>query len=300
MFRLPDQPARYKVSIAWPSGSSNALDDTIGVDATLKIDGVDEVGYGKTIEFKGSGFSEGVSVNLYARPGASSTNCKDAEVSSWSNIGSSSVGSNYRFVAEVEISTNVFRSAGKYQICALDGAGVSSGTSLAITVEAGIKVVGGGSNRNFRPGDQITVTIEGGGINAGISQVLIGGRPANWNRGGGNNLFVTIPSSAFGTITVAVIFTEGPTASANITIGAIGLVGTGNWGGRHRVGANRDCQRQQPTRRPSVQRSPWWCPSGVPGRRPGLTRTDACPWCVADGWSGLWWWRINAAKFPAT
>ena len=221
--QLPDQPARYKVSITWPSGSSNALDDTIGVDATLKIDGVDEVGYGKTIEFKGSGFSEGVSVNLYARPGASSTNCKGAEVSSWTNIGSSSVGSNYRFVTEVEISTNVFRSAGKYQICALDGAGVSSGTSLAITVEAGIKVVGGGSNRNFRPGDQITVTIEGGGSNVGISQVLIGGRPANWNRGGGNNLFVTIPSSASGTITVAVIFTEGPTASANIIIGAIDL-----------------------------------------------------------------------------
>ena len=79
------------------------------------------VGFGESIKFKGSGFSDGVTANLYAQPGTGSDVCTNAGGGSWTNIGSTNVGSDHRFESDVEISTNVFRSAGKYLVCAADG-----------------------------------------------------------------------------------------------------------------------------------------------------------------------------------
>ena len=226
---LPNRPAAdpnegYPVSIQW--GNNRAFTGKIGVDATLKVNGDKLVGFGESIKFEGSGFSDGVTVNLYAQPGTSSVACTNAGGAGWTNIGSTNVGSDYRFVSEVDISTNVFRSAGKYLVCAVDGAGVHSGTTLIIEIEVGLEVVGAGSGIEFQPGQQITLSIEGGGSNLGIESILVAGQslgPGEYQRAG-NNIFITIPTGRAGTFTVAVTFTGGQTATANITIAAFDLL----------------------------------------------------------------------------
>ena len=226
---LPNRPAvdpneGYPVAIQW--GNNRAFTGKIGVDATLKVNGDKLVGFGESIKFEGSGFSDGVTVNLYAQPGTSSVACTNAGGAGWTNIGSTNVGSDYRFVSEVDIFTNVFRSAGKYLVCAVDGAGVHSGTTLIIEIEVGLEVVGAGSSIEFQPGQQITLSIEGGGSNLGIESILVAGQslgPGEYQRAG-NNIFITIPTGRAGTFTVAVTFTGGQTATVNITIAAFDLL----------------------------------------------------------------------------
>ena len=226
---LPNRPAvdpneGYPVAIQW--GNNRAFTGKIGVDATLKVNGDKLVGFGESIKFEGSGFSDGVTVNLYAQPGTSSVACTNAGGAGWTNIGSTNVGSDYRFVSEVDISTNVFRSAGKYLVCAVDGAGVHSGTTLIIEIEVGLEVVGAGSGIEFQPGQQITLSIEGGGSNLGIESILVAGQslgPGEYQRAG-NNIFITIPTGRAGTFTVAVTFTGGQTATVNIAIAAFDLL----------------------------------------------------------------------------
>ena len=226
---LPSRPASaaeetYDVSIRWDSNPAFA--GTIDVGATLEIDGDKLVGFGETIRLEGSGFSDGVTVNLYAQPGTSSVVCAGIGGGGWTNIGSANVGSDHRFVSEVEVSTNVFRSAGKYLVCAVDGGGVDSGTALIIEIKVGLEVVGAGSGIQIQPGQQITLSIEGGGANSGIEAILVAGQvlgPGEWQRSG-NNIFVTIPPGRAGTFTVAVTFTGGQTATANITVAAFDLL----------------------------------------------------------------------------
>ena len=226
---LPNRPAAdpnegYPVAIQW--GNNRAFTGKIDVDATLKVDGDKLVGFGESIKFEGSGFSDGVTANLYAQPGTSSVVCTNAGGAGWTNIDSTNVGSDHRFVSEVDISANVFRFAGKYLVCAVDGAGVHSGTALIIEIKVGLKVVGAGSGIEFQPGQQITLSIEGGGSNLGIESILVAGQslgPGEYQRAG-NNIFITIPTGRVGTFTVAVTFTGGQTATANITIAAFDLL----------------------------------------------------------------------------
>ena len=184
------------------------------------------VGFGESIKFKGSGFSDGVTANLYAQPGTGSDVCTNAGGGSWTNIGSTNVGSDHRFESDVEISTNVFRSAGKYLVCAADGAGVHSGTALIIEIKVGLKVVGAGAGIEFQPGQEIALSIEGGASNLSIESVLVAGQTlgsGEWRRVG-NNIYVTIPPGRAGTFTASVTFAGGQTASVNITIAAFDLL----------------------------------------------------------------------------
>ena len=226
---LPSRPASaaeetYDVSIRW--GSNAAFLGTIDVGATLEIEGDKLVGFGESIKFKGSGFSDGVTANLYAQPGTGSDVCTNAGRGSWTNIGSTNVGTDHRFESDVEISANVFRSAGKYLVCAVDGGGVHSGTALIIEIKVGLKVVGAGAGIEFQPGQEIALSIEGGGSNLGIESVLVAGQllgPGEW-RQVGNNIYVTIPPGRAGTFTASVTFAGGQTASVNITIAAFDLL----------------------------------------------------------------------------
>ena len=226
---LPSRPAAaageaYNVSIQW--GSNTAFLGTIDVGATLEIEGDKLVGFGESIKFKGSGFSDGVTANLYAQPGTGSDVCTNAGGASWNKIGATNVGSDHRFESDVEISTTAFRSAGKYLVCAVDGAGVHSGTALIIEIKVGLKVVGAGSGIEFQPGQEIALSIEGGGSNLGIESVLVAGQllgPGEW-RQVGNNIYVTIPPGRAGTFTASVTFAGGQTASVNITIAAFDLL----------------------------------------------------------------------------
>ena len=226
---LPSRPASaaeetYDVSIQW--GSNQPFAGTVDVGATLEIDGDKLVGFGEKIRMEGSGFSDGVTVNLYARPGTSSVVCGGIGGGGWTNIGSANVGSDHRFVSEVEVSSNLFRSAGKYLVCAVDGGGVHSGTALIIEIKVGLEVVGAGSGIEFQSGQQVTLSIEGGGSNLGIEAILVAGQllgPGEWRRSG-NNIYVTIPPGRAGTFTVAVTFTGGQTATANITVAAFDLL----------------------------------------------------------------------------
>ena len=126
-FKLPEQRATaddpYEVAIEW---NGVRLTDSVAVDAALEIAGDTEVGYGETVEVRGFGFTENVSVDLYTRliSGSGTEACTGATGSGWTEIGDGTiVGSDYRFTSSVEISSNQFRSAGRYQICAVDGAG---------------------------------------------------------------------------------------------------------------------------------------------------------------------------------
>ena len=218
-----DSGEGYEISVRWADGAHHA--DTIDVDATLQVDGDDAKGYGETVKFNGLGFSNGLTAKLFALPDAGSKACTLVGGAGWTEIGITSVGSDGRFTSEIEITTNLFRAAGKYQVCAVDGAGVSSGTSVDIDVKAGLTVVGAGSGLDFTPGQEITLSIAGGGAGLSVESILVGGKSLSqgqW-RQGGNNIFVTLPTGRSGTVTIFVTFSNGQTASANITIGAIEL-----------------------------------------------------------------------------
>ena len=215
-FKLPEQPDTdddpYEVSIEWDGGQT--LTDNIRVDATLEIDDDNEVGYGETVEIEGLGFTDGLSVDLYARDAANPEGCGNAGGSGWTSIGMASVGSDHRFESDVEIATNYFRNAGAYEVCAVDGAGVRSVEALRIIITGGLEVVG---NSEVAPGDEVTLKFIGGG-SSDVSAVRVAGREATSTRAG-DNLIVTLPTNAHGTVAITVYLRNGNTLSAKVTIG---------------------------------------------------------------------------------
>ena len=84
----PDDP--YEVAIQWDGGMR--LPDNVAVYATLEVNGDDEVGYGETIRFEGLGFSDGLTVDLYAARSDGSALCATAGGGSWTRIGSADRG----------------------------------------------------------------------------------------------------------------------------------------------------------------------------------------------------------------
>ena len=217
--RLPNVPADsddlYKVTIQWENGPE--FDDVIGVNATLEVDGDDEVGYGETIRFDGLGFSDGLTVDLYATPSGGSEYCATAGGGSWTRIGSAEVGSNHRFRAEVEVGTNLFRSAGRHQICARDGGGVFNNTSLPVVITAGLEVAG---SSEVSPGGEVTLRLVGGSGSC-VESVLVAGQSINrsqWNLSG-DTLRVTLPPRNSGRVTIAVrLCSSSELVTVNVTI----------------------------------------------------------------------------------
>ena len=218
---LPNVPADdddgYPVTITW--GGIEVLSGKVGVDPALEVDGDNEVGYGETIEIDGLGFTDGVSVDLYAKliSGSGTEACNQATGSGWTQIGDGAiVGSNHRFTSRFEIKSSQFRSSGRYQICAIDGAGVVSVKSPIITITAGLEVVG---LSEVSPGDRVTLKIVGGGSGVRVSNVRVAGRqlqPGQWSHSG-DNIIVTLPPSASGTVTIGATLGD-KFVSANITI----------------------------------------------------------------------------------
>ena len=215
--RLPAHPPpedeTYTVSVQWESGEK--LTFPLRVDPTLVIDDHDDdetVNYGETVTFTGIGFTRDVTANLYANRQGGSSVCNSSAVSDWREIGSATVGSDYRFTAEVFIDTGEFRRAGTYQICALDGAGRRLSGSISITVATGLIVSGSGS---VSPGEEIAVRIVGG--NPGIRTVYVAGRPAEW-RTSSDTLYVTLPPAQSGTVTIRAEFHDGSDATTRVTI----------------------------------------------------------------------------------
>ncbi len=221
--KLPDQPADsddpYEVTVQWANGS--VLRDTVGVDANLEVDGDAEVRYGETVKFEGSGFADGLSVNVYANPGTSSASCED--IGNWREIGNATVDRRRRFTVAVEITQSYFPNAEKYRVCARDGEGTTNGTSIFIEVEPGLEVVGG-SDRQYAPGEEVTLRLVGGSGQQ-VDSVLVGGRVldrSQWQRSG-DNLRVKLPASGSGKITVLANFRDGSKVSVNVNMADITL-----------------------------------------------------------------------------
>ncbi len=213
--RLPDHPPpedeTYTVSVQWDSGEK--LTRSLRVDPTLVVDDDDEtVNYGETVTFTGVGFTRGVTANLFANQQGGSSDCSASDVGDWREIASSVVGSDSRFTSEVLIDTSKFRRAGKYQLCVRDGAARSLARSISITVAAGLIISGSGS---ISPGEEVRLRIVGG--NPGIRTVYVAGRTAQW-RTSSDNLFVTLPPSQSGTVTIRAEFHDGRSATTNIAI----------------------------------------------------------------------------------
>ena len=215
--RLPPDPPpddeTYTVSVKWDSGKK--LTFSLRVDPTLVIDDHDDdetVNYGETVAFTGIGFTRGVTAKLFANQQGGSGDCSASDVSDWREIASATVGSDYRFTADVPIDTSNFRRAGKYQLCVRDGAARKLARSISVTVAAGLIISGSGS---VSPGEEIRLRIVGG--NPGIRTVYVGGRPAQW-RIASDSLYVTLPPSQSGTVTISAVFGEDRSISTNITI----------------------------------------------------------------------------------
>ncbi len=193
----PDDP--YEVAIQWDGGMR--LPDNVAVYATLEVDGDDEVGYGETIRFQGLGFSDGLTVDLYAARSDGSAGCATAGGGGWTRIGSAEVGSDHRFRADVEVVSSLFRSAGRHQICARDGGGVFNNTSLPVVITAGLEVSG---SSEVSPGGEVTLRIVGGS-GSRVDEVLVAGQTLNrsqWNQSG-DTLRVTLPPRHSGRVTIA-------------------------------------------------------------------------------------------------
>ena len=215
--RLPAKPATegdgYRVTIQWDNGRQ--FTDTINVDAALEVVGDDEFSYGETAQFRGSGFTDGLTVNLYIQQGTSSVACNN-RTGNWSSADLATVDAGNRFTLDVDIATALFPRSGKYQICAVDGAGVHSGTSIDIEIKAGLAVVGAGE---VRPGGEISLRISGGS-NLVVDSVFVGGQRLDnrqW-RLSGSSLTVNLPPRVAGVVSVRVEFQGGASAQASVTI----------------------------------------------------------------------------------
>ena len=221
---LPDRPSqdddRYEVTIAW-EGSGDRFPGVIDVDATLEIDGNEDVEYGKIVEFEGSGFAPGLTANIYVTQGTASVSCDD--IDDWRDVGEANVDREGKFKAAVEITTSVFTQAATYQVCVRDGEGSNNGTSISIRVKPGLEIAGG-PNLEFVPGDEVVLRVVGG-RNLVVATVLVRGRPAarsDWDQSG-DSIFVTLPADAAGTITVLVEFDNNDKASVNVRLSDIVL-----------------------------------------------------------------------------
>ena len=221
---LPNMPAddddEYGVSIEW--GSVGPLPGSVGVNPTLEIDGDREVGYGETVEIEGLGFTNGLSVDLYARNAATPQGCGNAGGSGWASVGSATVAPDHRFEADIEIATNYFRTAGTYEVCAVDGAGVRSVEALRLIITGGIEVVG---RDDVAPGAEVTLRFIGGG-STNVTAVQVAGRQASYSLAG-NNIIVTLPTNVSGTVVITVYLGAGGTVSAKVTIGDADLTVSG-------------------------------------------------------------------------
>ena len=216
--RLPSKPDPdgYEATVRWGE-DGEIFRDTVGVDATLEVAGDEEVGYGEKARFQGFGFSDGLTVNLYALPSTSSVSCV-SRTGNWREIGSAAVGADYSFTIDAEVTTASFPRAGKYQICAADGAGVSNANNVDIEVSAGLELEGG--DREARPGGRVTLRLTGGG-GLRVENVFVAGRrlpTSGWSHAG-STLTVTLPPGVSGTVSVRAELDSGRSVSANVTIG---------------------------------------------------------------------------------
>ena len=216
--RLPAKPDTegdgYQVTIQWENGPQFPP-YAINVDAALEVVGDDEFSYGETAQFRGSGFTDGLTVNLYIQQGTSSVACNN-RTGNWNSADLATVDAGNRFTLDVDIATALFPRSGKYQICAVDGAGVHSGTSIDIEIKAGLAVVGAGE---VRPGGEISLRISGGS-NLVVDSVFVGGQRLDnrqW-RLSGSSLTVTLPPRVAGVVAVRVEFQGGASAQASVTI----------------------------------------------------------------------------------
>ena len=208
----PEGDEKYYVKISW--GGGQELPSKVGVNATLELDGDNEVSYGETVKIEGLGFSDGLSVFLYAKAVTTPEGCGNAGGSGWTTVGTTTVGSNHRFEADVEIATNHFRNAGTYEVCAVDGDDVHSVAALRIIVSSGVEVVG---NTEFSPGSEVTLRFIGGG-STNVTAVRVAGREVTWTRAG-DNLLVTLPPNVSGTVVISVYIGSNDPVSAKVTIG---------------------------------------------------------------------------------
>ena len=228
-FKLPDQPDTvdepYEITVGWNDGQT--LTDNVRVDATLEIDGDNEIGYGETVTLLGAGFEGITSVEIYVLADGGSQACDIANSSNWSGwtrVGSAQVGSDYRFSSEFEVTSTQFRSAVRHQICAVDGAGNTNGTSISILITAGLEIVG---SSEVSPGDQVTLKFIGGS-GGRVDSVSVAGRQLQremWSHSG-DNLRITLPTNASGTVVITVYIGTNP-VSAKVTIGDAELTVSG-------------------------------------------------------------------------
>ena len=215
--RLPSKPDPdgYEATVRWGEDGKPFM-GTVWVNATLEVSGDEEVGYGEKARFRGFGFSDGLTVNLYALPSTSSVSCR-SRTGNWREIGSAAVGADYSFMIDAEVTTASFPRAGKYQICAADGAGVVNANNVDIEVSAGLELEGG--DREARPGGRVTLRLTGGG-GLRIVDVFVAGRrlTGGWSHAG-STLTVTLPPGVSGTVSVRAELSSGKSVSANVTIG---------------------------------------------------------------------------------
>ena len=268
---LPNAPAsdgdEYTVTIRW-GDDGNTLQDVVTVAAALEISGDRELDYNDTARFRGYGFSSGLTVRLYAKAGSDTESC-GTRTGNWNDIGTTSVDTNRRFDHSVTITTANFPTAGRYQICARDGAGASSGNSVSITVTAGLEVVG---NSEVKPGGDATLRLIGC-RNCNIDSVLAGGAtlPRDQWRKSGDSLTVTLPPNLAGTVSIRVVF--GKRRRFRICQHhhrQSRLVHQRHPHRRRHPGAEPVRIRRQPARQPGQSHHPRRPAHSLPGRQPAL------------------------------
>ena len=222
----PDKGYRVKAEFENDSGKS-VLRDTLAVHPFLDVDQDDDtLRYGQTITFSGAGFNKGLSATLHAIPSTGSKDCASTSGSGWRQIASTNVGSDHRFTADVEIVQAQFPTAGRYQICASDGAGLHILGSKSISVGAGVTLSG---PSEVSPGDDVTLRLVG---NPGsISRVTVAGRSATIKSQSSGSITVTMPPSVSGVATIRVVFADGSSTFVNVTVTDAALNVTGVPGG---------------------------------------------------------------------
>ena len=107
----PDPDDGYTVTVRWGE-DGKTFRATVGVDATLEVSGDDEVGYGEKARFRGFGFSDGLTVNLYALFSTSSVSC-GSRTGDWREIGSAAVGADYGFAIDADSYHRIFPPGGQ-------------------------------------------------------------------------------------------------------------------------------------------------------------------------------------------
>ena len=236
--QLPSRPSEngegYEITIQWDDGT--LFTEIIDVTATLAIAGTgsdrDEVAYGETITFAGTGFGDNLTVRLYTRSGDAEVDCTDAGPSGWREIGTDDANDRGSFSIPIVVDS-AFDSASAYQVCAVDGGGTRNDMSVSMLVKFGIEVTGD-AGQEFTPGEDVRITLIGGGrISATNIDIYVRGRAladSEWDlrRDG---LVVTLPPGVSGNVQISVFVNRGhpgaQRANANITVGSLELEVTG-------------------------------------------------------------------------